>query len=157
MQLLSDGKYIKIGITKTSCNLIASSIETNNYTKLPVTYENEYLYTYIISLYKKIFLKKMQLDFENLKTKSLMQFIKFTNKLWKYEITNDEKGSLLYDKINNILGLDIEYMQVKSKYDLTYKALKLDKNAKVNKVILLLLIVSVIINIINFVLVFNKM
>lgn len=157
LQILSDGKYIKIGITKTSCNLLASSLETNNYTKLPTLYENEYFYTYIISLYKKILLKKMQLDFENLKSKPLKQFIKFTNKLWKYEITNNEKGSLLYDKINKTLGLNEEYMQVKGKYELTYKALKVDKNAKVNKLILALLILSVMINIVNFILVFKKM
>lgn len=157
MQIISDGKYIKIGITKTSCNLLSSSLETNNYTKLAATYESEYFYTYIISLYKKIFLKKMQLDFENLKHKALVQFISFTNKLWKYEITNKEKGSLFYDKINKALGLDIEYMQVKSKYELMYKAIKVDKNAKVNKAILALLIISVIINIINFVLVFKRM
>ena len=157
IQTLSEGKYVKIGITKTSCNLISSSIETNNYTKLPSTYENEYFYTYIVSLYKKVFLKKMQLDFENLKAKTLTDFIKFTNKLWKYEITNDERGSLLYDKINKTLGLDMEYMQVKSKYELMYKAIKVDKNAKVNKVILVLLVLSVVVNIINFVLIFKKM
>ena len=156
MQMLSEGKYVKIGITKTSCNLISSSIDTNNYTKLPSTYENEYFYTYIVSLYKKIYLKKMQLDFENLKAKTLTEFIKFTNKLWKYEITNDERGSLLYDKINKTLGLEMEYMQVKSKYELMYKAIKVDKNAKANKVILALLVISIIINIVNMVLVFRK-
>ncbi|MEI3396214.1 MAG: hypothetical protein V8R82_11280 [Clostridia bacterium] len=37
----------------------------NNYTILPDEYENEYFYTYILNLYKKIYLKKLQLKFKN--------------------------------------------------------------------------------------------
>ena len=43
---------------------MASNIDINNYTKLPFEYENEYLYTLIISLYQRICLKKIESDFK---------------------------------------------------------------------------------------------
>ena len=45
-----------MGATKQCSSLLASNIEIGNYTKIPFAYENEYYYTFIINLYKKMYL-----------------------------------------------------------------------------------------------------
>lgn len=57
--IISKWKYAKIGITKQGVALFSSTADINNYTKLPQEYETTYLYTYIFTLYKKIYLKKI--------------------------------------------------------------------------------------------------
>ena len=44
-----------MGLTKTSTALLTSGTDVYNYTKLPYEFENQYFYTYIIELYKKIY------------------------------------------------------------------------------------------------------
>ena len=74
---LSKWKYAKMGITKSGVMLFSSSADMNNYTILPDEFEQQYFYTYILNLYKKIYLKKLQLDFKNInKVKQIiMSFI----------------------------------------------------------------------------------
>ena len=43
-------KYLKYGFTSWSNVVMASDINTENYTKLPFEYENKYLYHYIFNL-----------------------------------------------------------------------------------------------------------
>ena len=50
-QVLQPLKYTKIGITKQGNVLLTSSVYSENYTKLPFAYEQEYLYNYILALY----------------------------------------------------------------------------------------------------------
>jgi len=156
MNIISNGKYVKIGITKMSCNLVSSGIDTNNYTRLPHTYENEYLYTYILALYKKIYLKKIEKEYQKNTKKTSSKFVKFINRLWKHEITNDEMGSLIYDKMHQTLELDKQFLDVKSKYDLMCKELKIEKTDKMNQTLFVLFIVSVILNIVNFIILLRK-
>lgn len=156
MNIISDGKYVKIGITKMSCNLVASGIDTNHYTRLPHAYENEYLYTYILALYKKIYLKKIEKEYQKNTKKTSDKFVKFINKLWKHEITNDEMGSLIYDKMHQTLELDKQFLEVKNKYDLMCKDLKIEKTYKMNQTLLVLFMISVILNIVNFIILIKK-
>ena len=67
IDVFSKWKYAKIGLTKASVCLLASSNDINNYTVLPDEYEKQYFYTYIFNLYKKIYLKKIE---NELKTKN---------------------------------------------------------------------------------------
>ena len=156
MNVISDGKYVKIGVTKMSCNLVASGIDTTNYTRLPHIYENEYLYTYILALYKKIYLKKIENEYKHNAKKASTKFVKFINVLWKHEITNDEMGSLIYDKMHQTLELDKQFLEVKNKYDLMCKELKLEKTYKMNQILFVLFTISVILNIINFIVLIKK-
>ena len=48
----SQWKYAKLGISKQGITLFASDADMNNYTILPDDFENQYLYTYILNLYK---------------------------------------------------------------------------------------------------------
>ncbi len=48
-------KNARFGFTKQSATFLASSIDTNNYTKLLFEYDNNYLYTLIFSLYQTFY------------------------------------------------------------------------------------------------------
>ena len=151
-QTLKSNKYVKIGITKQGTVLLTSSINTENYTKIPFSFEQEYLYTYILALYKKIYLKKVNLEFKKIKNtrKIRDKFIEFTQSIWIQEITNDLEGSKLYQKWIETLELDMLYANAKNKYDIVYKDLKIDKANRVNYIIAVILGLLLIINIINF-------
>ena len=62
--IVSKWKYAKIGITKQGVALFSSTADMNNFTKLPQDFETIYLYTYIFTLYKKIYLKKISERFQ---------------------------------------------------------------------------------------------
>ena len=158
IQIFSRWKYAKLALSKLGFTLFSSSCDMNNYTILPVEYENQYFYTYILNLYKKIYLKKIELEFkDSSKIKSARKkFVDFTKKMWIQEITEDETGTLLNDKLQEVFELDILYNQVKNKYDIFYKELNFEKEKKSTFVIIAILIVSLILNIVNFIALFNK-
>lgn len=152
IQVLSRWKYANLAISKLGITLLSSSVDMNNYTILPNEYENEYLYTYIFNLYKKIYLKKILLDFRNPNkvSKARKAFIEFTNNLWIQEITEDETGTMLNYKIAEVLELEKLYQEVKNKYDVLYKDLNIEKNNKTNIAIIVLIIIAIVLNAINF-------
>ena len=101
IEILENLKYVKMGISNQAVTLMTSQIRPENYTKLPFTYENEYLYTYILAMHQKIYLKKLQQEVIKLKTtkEAKRKFIEFTKNIYNQEITNDIEGNLLYKKI----------------------------------------------------------
>lgn len=150
----SKWKYAKLGLNKLGVMLFSSSSDMNNYTILPEEYENQYFYTYILNLYKKIYLKKIQLEFKNQKQvkKARKKFIEFTKNLWIEEITEDETGSMLNHKMQEVLELERLYSQVKNKYDILYKDLNIEKDKKITIIIAVILAISLIFNVLNFIL-----
>ena len=151
---LSKWKYAKMGITKQGVTLFTSSADMNNYTILPDEYENQYFYTYIVELYKKIYLQKLNVAFkEDVKLKSARKkFINFTKNIWIQEVTEDETGTMLNKKIKEAFELEKIYYNIKNKYDVLYKELNIEKNKTSTIIISIILGVSLIINIINFML-----
>ena len=147
-------KYAKMGMTKQGVTLMTSSHDMNNYTILPVEYENAYLYTYLLALYQKIYLRKLSLEFKQApKMKSTRKrFISFAKNLWICEITEDETGSMLYHKLKEILELNELFYKVKGEYDIYYKELNIEKNKKATFLIALVLVGSLVFNILNFIL-----
>ena len=147
-------KYAKVGVTKQGAFLFTTSVNLNNYTNLLFSFEKEMLYTYILSIYKKIFLKKISNQFVN-DQKSILEvkksFINFTQDIWQQDITSNVEGSLVCDIFNRVLELDMIYNQVKDKYDLYYKDINLNKAKKTNIIIGIILIVTFIFNIVNFI------
>lgn len=150
---LSKWKYAKMGITKSGVMLFSSSADMNNYTILPDEFEQQYFYTYILNLYKKIYLKKLQLDFKNINKvkQTRKKFIEFTKNLWIQEITEDEIGTTLNQKIQEIFDLEKLYSEVKSSYDILYKELNIQRTVKFTIVIAIVLIALLAINVLNFV------
>ena len=152
LKIISKWDCARIGITKNATVLLTSNINTYNYTNMPHKYENEYLYTYLIVLYQKIYLKKLSLDFKNIdkikkNRKNLNQFIK---NMWSIEITKDETGSLLYNNWRNTLEVENIYLEVMNVYDRKTKQQEEEKNNKVNKILWIIVVICLIINLIDF-------
>ena len=155
---ISEWKYAKLGLTKQGITLFSSATEMNNYTILPEEFETKYLYTYILNLYKKIYLKKLGIEFSNSKNvkKARKKFIEFTKKIWIQEITEDEAGTIINHRLNEVLELDSLYLSTKNKYDVLYKDLNIEKNSKSTIIIAFILLASLIFNIMNFIQILNK-
>lgn len=151
LYILDSLKYTRTGVTKLSSNIICSGIDTYNFTKLPYEYENQYFYTYILSLYQKIFLKKMNLEFKDYKKISTLRekFISFTKVFWEQEITLNDNGNLYYRALKRVMELDDIYDEVKRKYEVIYKDLNIERNNVYYSVIMVLLVISLIFNCIN--------
>lgn len=151
MKVISKWKYAKLGITKQGVTLFGSSCEMNNYTVLPKEFEEQYLYTYILAIYTKIYLRKINLEFRqgtNL-NKTRNEFIKFTKELWINEATLEDTGSLYYQYLRDVLELKAMYFDTKNKYDILYKEMNIERSARNNIIIVLLLLSALILNIIN--------
>ena len=155
---ISEWKYAKLGLTKQGITLFSSATEMNNYTILPEEFETQYFYTYILNLYKKIYLKKLGFEFSNSKNvkKARNKFIEFTKKIWIQEITEDEAGTIINHRLNEVLELDSLYLSTKNKYDVLYKDLNIEKNSKSTIIIAFILLASLIFNIMNFIQILNK-
>ena len=155
---ISEWKYAKLGLTKQGITLFSSATEMNNYTILPEEFETQYFYTYILNLYKKIYLKKLGFEFINSKNlkKARNKFIEFTKKIWIQEITEDEAGTIINHRLNEVLELDSLYLSTKNKYDVLYKDLNIEKNSKSTIIIAFILLASLIFNIMNFIQILNK-
>lgn len=151
LYILDKLKYTRTGITKLSSNMICSSIDTYNFTKLPYEYENQYFYTYILGLYQKIFLKKMNLEFKDYnKIGELREkFINFTKVFWEKEITLVDNGNIYYRALKRVLEVDDIYDEVKKKYEVIYKDLNIEKNNFYFSIIMILLVFSLIFNCVN--------
>ena len=144
-------KYYRISVTKQSSNLLCSGMDTYNFTMLPYEYENEYFYTYIITLYQKIFLMKLDSEFKELEKISVMrdEFIKFTKQIWEKEITLSDSGSSYYRALKEVLELDGLYHEIQNKYEIIYKDLNIEKNNKYYFILIILLIFSLCLNLMN--------
>lgn len=151
-KIMSGWNYAKLGISKAGTTLFTSGFEINNYTILPHEYENQYLYTYILALYMKIYIKLINIEIKegiNIK-KAIKAFVEFTKNLWIQEITIDDIGTIYYHNLQNTLELDKLYLETKNEYDVLYKDMNIEKNTKANRTIIIILIISLIFSILNF-------
>lgn len=106
----------KLGLTKQGITLFSSSADINNYTILPKEFEEQYLYTYILAIYTKIYLKKINLEFKQgtKVNQTRKEFIKFTQTLWINEVTLEDTGSLYFQYLKEVLGLNEMYYDTKN-------------------------------------------
>lgn len=155
---ISEWKYAKIGLTKQGVTLFSSAAEMNNFTIFPEEFENQYFYTYILNLYKKIYLRKLNIEFSNTKNVKAIRkkFIEFTKKVWIQEITQDEAGTIINHRLSDVLELETLYAYTKNKYDILYKDLNIEKNSKITIILAITLLVAVVMNIVNFLQIIKK-
>ena len=147
---LQKNNYVKIGASNSTLGLLTTTKQIENYTKLPHSFENEYIYTYIIALYKKIYLQSMQYQLEKTKNpfNTLRKIDKFIKRFELSEITEDEFGKKFYKYIQEKIGYNETYKRIKDwreiiKQNKAYKEVKTrDKILKL--VILILVIVNII-------------
>ena len=137
--------------------MFTSDADMNNYTILPDDFENQYLYTYILNLYKKFYLKKIENDFQNINKikKARREFIVFTKKVWIQEITEDEAGSYFNYNITKVLDLDRFYMEIRNQYDILYKEYNIEKNHKTLRYIFISMVILIIVTVLNYIALIN--
>ena len=145
LSMLANSSYMKMRINNRCAAIICSSTDSVNYTKLPEVYENQYLYTYIIAMHQRYYLKKLNKEFETKSAVTLKRFIKFINNIWITELTTDAFGQKIYKRCKEKFNLEEIFNQVKSKYDIFYKKLNIEKNKKSNIIVILLLIMCLLV------------
>lgn len=152
LKIMDNFKFSRYGMNKMGVMYMNSNIEPINYTKIPFAFENEYLYTTLLCLYQKIYMRKL-ID-ETIKTKDIIhiqkKFTDFTKTVWAREITNEDFGSEFYKNLKEVLEIEELYVELKDKYDVLYKDLEIDKNNKINRVLIVVLVLSLLFNIVNF-------
>ena len=155
---ISEWKYAKIGLTKQAVTLFSSAKEMNNYTILKDEFEREFFYTYILNLYKKLYLKKITVELGSSKkiNGARKKFIDFTKKIWIQEITENDEGTIINHKLNEVLELDMLYAYTKNKYDVLYNDLKIGKNSSLVIALVVTVLVTIVLNVVNFIQLFNK-
>lgn len=148
LSIISKLKYSRTGITKSNCNLLCSTVDMYNYTKLPYEYETVTYFTYVLRLYQKIFLMQINTEFKSYDKIVYIRkrFIDFTKNMWAKEITNDDTGSLYYRILEDVFELEEQYEQIRKKYEIIYKDLDIEKNNRNYSIMVMLLIVSLILN-----------
>ena len=151
LNIISDSSYMKLRINNKGSFLICSSTDVNNYTKLPNLYENQYLYTYLIALHQRYYLKMLSKEYKGQNSRKISkEFIDFTKKIWINEVTMESLGQKIYKRCKEKMNLEELYQEVKSKYDTFYKESKIEKSIRQNKIIIILLILSSILGVANF-------
>ena len=140
-------QYIRYGFTATSTVLLTSNINTTNFTVVPQKYESEYLYTYILVLYKKMMINKLNYEFGHKFKLAEKDFMEFTKKLWIQDITNEEFGRRLEQSWMENLEIEVSFVKLKSEYDVTYKKYNVEEMNKNNKVTMVIIGVILVINI----------
>ncbi len=153
VDIIDKWKFIKFGFSNQATTLFTSGVDTFNYTKLPFLYEKVYIYMYILQLYKKMHIQKMIEEYKSATkvAKLRKEFLSFTQNVWTQDITTENMGALLCNSWSEKLELQKFYLKLKSEYDILYKEANIEKTAKSNKVIMIVLTVSLLLNIINFI------
>ena len=148
---MTEIKDINIGITKISSMLLCSGIDPFNFTVLPRDYETKMLYTYIITLYQKLFLVMIskELTSENNKKQKLgrIKFNDFISKMWYNEITLSEKGSIYYEYLKKILEINKTFDETQLKYKLIFRYNKTNKSNIFYKIMGMIGLISIGLNI----------
>ena len=153
-----ENKYIRYGISNTGTVLLTSDVNTSNYTTVSQKYENEFLYTYILELYKEMLLQKMSSNFNKSSSfkKVEKEFLDFTKKLWIQETTNDEIGKILSKKWSRNLGVEEIFLKLKNKYDILYKQYNIEKTSDKNGKVVVAMVITIIIGVINLIILLGK-
>lgn len=138
----SNLKYVKFGITEKACVLLTSTVETYYYTKLAEEYDGVFFYNYLFNLYKKYYLENIITELKSNPQKALKM-------LMDYRQNWEEK--------KNYIPIEEDFCTtVEEKLKITKMLDKIVKSTeqlekKVDKMLYIVLIVSLGINLLNFV------
>ena len=114
-EILDLAQFFKVGFSKQGTGIFTSNIKAENSLKVPYLFEQEYFYNYIIDLYKKIFINKIGLEYEENKKfeKEKEKLEEFTENIWTKTMTKDEKGLILNNKWEEILEIQYKFEKLK--------------------------------------------
>ncbi len=144
-------EYARFGFSKNASVLLTSNLNAYHYTKLPFEYENQYLYTFLLALYERLYLKKLnkELKSNNNIKKIKSNFQNFMKVLWSQEITEDEMGTMFYNKLRECFELDNLYLETLNAYDWAYKEKNTNKTKRNNCILWGTIGICLVLNIIN--------
>ena len=145
LSVLANSSYLKMRINDKCVATICSAKDMENFTKFPEIYENQYLYTYIIALHQKYYLKKLNIELKKQPKIAISKFISFTKNIWISEITTDSFGQKFYKRCKDKLNIEEIFNEAKIKYDIFYKKINIENYKSINKTIIALLIACLII------------
>lgn len=143
---INNWKYVKLGFTSESMNLLTNNMETSNFTKLPYEYENKYLYNLILKLYKKELLENIEQ--KNIKFKSLNEYKKIFTEIINNEFTEDNIGIEINNKLNKAFNLNKKINKIEKLCEKNFEFKTMEKYKKVGTIILTILFISLIFNLI---------
>ena len=83
------------------------------------------------------------------------QFIQFTKNLWELEITREDTGNFINKKLQEVLEIKETFKSLENKYEILYKELNIEKERKTTLVMVVALIISLLFNIVNFIILMN--
>lgn len=128
-----------------------SKININSDKVYKIEAQEEYLYIYIIALYKYVMLNKLDKAMENKDYffKNRNEFVKFIQEIYSKKITENLSGNKASNDWEQKLGLDKLYISVENKFDILYRNIKLDNHNTMFRIIIILLVVLIIIGTIN--------
>lgn len=151
LTMLTNSNYMQLRINSRGSFLICSSTDSYNYTNLPQIYEKQYLYTYLIALHQRYYLKKISKEFtrRGSKRKAIKKFIEFTKATWINEVTMETFGQRIYERCKEKMNLNILYQEAKAKYDVFYKEQKLEKAKKIRAITVVLLAIAIVLALAN--------
>jgi len=142
---INNWKYVKIGFTNNSMNLLTNNMETSNFTKLPYEYENKYFYNLILNLYKKELLENIEKN--NIKIKSLNNYKNIYSEIINNEFTDDIIGIEINKKLNKLFNLNKKVEKIQKICEKNFEVKVLEKYKKTGVIILFILIISLLFNI----------
>ena len=76
--------------------------------------------------------------------------MEFTKNIWVQEVTTEDIGSLYYKDLKETLEIEKIYGDVKNKYDILYRELKIEKNEKISTCMVVILGIILLFNVLNF-------
>lgn len=146
LTMFTNTSYMKLRMNSKGSFLICSSTDSHNYTNLPHLYERQYLYTYIMALHQRYYLKKIskELGKKQGKRKALKQFIEFTKEIWINEVTMESLGQKMYQRCKETMNLDTLYQEAKSKYDVFYKEKNIERSNRISCITIVLVMIAII-------------
>lgn len=158
MKELYENKYVHYGVSNAGTVLLTSDINPANYTFAQQKFQSEYLYTYILELYKKFLLKKISSDFNRQNNFKRVEkcFLDFTKNLWIQEITDDETGSMLCKMWEEDLNIQDIFLKLKNKYDILYKRYNIEETSNKNGRLGIAMVIVIVICVINLVLLLGR-
>lgn len=142
---INNWKYVKIGFTTNSMNLLTNNMETSNFTKLQYDYENKYFYNLILNLYKKELFENIEKN--NIKIKSLNEYKKIYNEIINHQYTEENMGMEINNKLNKIFNLNNNAEKQEKICQKNFEIKIISKYKKISSIILSILVLSLILNI----------
>lgn len=143
-------QYSLFGFSRESGVVMVSDKEKYNITRLPYNFEKNYLYMLILAFYQRISLINFSQDLLK-KDKTMINKLKrkltnFTHFSWYSQITNSEHGMDIWKKWQNAFGLEELYDEVHKEYIEYYDFVVASSQQKINVILLILSIFSMIIS-----------